>query len=1074
MKKHLKYIFLLLLLNVISSYSQFYNGSNLTFGKNRVQYQKHNWVFYRGDRCDVYFYPQGKLIAQYVLKYAEEEIDILERHFGIALENKIQFLIFVNFSDFKESNIGLLSDEANNVGGQTNIISNKVILYFDRGYQEFNNSIKSGIASLFINELINGSSYLSQMRTSTLSNIPSWFQKGLVSFYYSNWDTKIDNEVRDLFTNNSFSKFNTFENDQSRIAGHAIWNYIAEKYSKNSIPSIISNYKSFRNIDRAFLYALGTNFSSILEDCSEYYINKYEIDLKREMPSNSLISKPKKNILYSHSTISNDGNSYVWTTNEMGQIKIWYKNQEMKKPKRIFKKNHKIDDNPDNSFPLINFNPNDETITFIIEEQGKHFIYNYDINTKKKSKNEVFKIDKITSFSYSHDGKLIVFSGVKDGKSDIFVYNLITRAYNPITNDIYDDFSPQFIDNSSKIIFSSNRANDTLNAKNNISREVLTSKYNLFLYNYKTKEGVLSRITNTKEAIEIYPQEINDNRFVFLSDENGIFNRYVGEFDSIMSHVDTTIHYRFFTRKAPLTDYRTSILEHSFNNKTEKYLDIILDNSINRILINSETSNQYNFQKTITDASFKINYDFKNKSIILDTLKNKIKKNPQKRLQSVKLIDAYNDAPDVVKKSGFQNFFVIQDTAKEILDNHTLTPQQLERNYFTQYSISKIVTQFDFSFLNTSYQQFSGGTNPIYLNAGFNALFLVSTQDLFEDHRITGGFRLTSSISDMEFLFSYEKLDKRIDRQIVFHRQQFKNYYDYYAEKKLSNSLYYILKYPFNNVNALKGTIIGRFDKSILLSTEDITLKEPNYYAYWSGLKIEWIFDNSRKLAENIYQGTKAKVFGEYYQSVEDKNINLFVLGADARYYYKIHKTFIWANRIAGSTSFGKNKLIYYMGGVDNWLFAKFNENINVATDQNYTFQTLATNMRGFIQNIRNGNSFAVINSELRFPAIKYFYKKPLNNEFLNSFQIVAFADIGTAWTGPSPYSDKNSFFTQIIKSGPITVTLEKQTDPLVAGYGFGLRSKLLGYFIRADWAWGVEDLNIQPRVFYLSLNLDF
>jgi len=176
MKKHLKYIFLLLLLNVISSYSQFYNGSNLTFGKNRVQYQKHNWVFYRGDRCDVYFYPQGKLIAQYVLKYAEEEIDILERHFGIALENKIQFLIFVNFSDFKESNIGLLSDEANNVGGQTNIISNKVILYFDRGYQEFNNSIKSGIASLFINELINGSSYLSQMRTSTLSNIPSWFQ----------------------------------------------------------------------------------------------------------------------------------------------------------------------------------------------------------------------------------------------------------------------------------------------------------------------------------------------------------------------------------------------------------------------------------------------------------------------------------------------------------------------------------------------------------------------------------------------------------------------------------------------------------------------------------------------------------------------------------------------------------------------------------------------------------------------------------------------------------------------------------------------------------------------------------
>ena len=113
------------------------------------------------------------------------------------------------------------------------------------------------------------------------------------------------------------------------------------------------------------------------------------------------------------------------------------------------------------------------------------------------------------------------------------------------------------------------------------------------------------------------------------------------------------------------------------------------------------------------------------------------------------------------------------------------------------------------------------------------------------------------------------------------------------------------------------------------------------------------------------------------------------------------------------STSFGKNRLIYYMGGIDNWWFAEFNEEINVDTTINYTYQTLATNMRGFTQNIRNGTSFFVLNSELRFSIIRFLVKKPLKNDFLNSFQVVAFGDIGTAWTGLTPYSEDNSLLRE-------------------------------------------------------------
>lgn len=79
----------------------------------------------------------------------------------------------------------------------------------------------------------------------------------------------------------------------------------------------------------------------------------------------------------------------------------------------------------------------------------------------------------------------------------------------------------------------------------------------------------------------------------------------------------------------------------------------------------------------------------------------------------------------------------------------------------------------------------------------------------------------------------------------------------------------------------------------------------------------------------------------------------------------------------------------------------------NTSTGVNYAFQALATNMRGFKQNIRSGNSFAVINSEIRWPVFSYLLNRPIKSEFINNFQLVPFFDVGTAWIGPDPYSKR-------------------------------------------------------------------
>jgi hypothetical protein len=402
----------------------------------------------------------------------------------------------------------------------------------------------------------------------------------------------------------------------------------------------------------------------------------------------------------------------------------------------------------------------------------------------------------------------------------------------------------------------------------------------------------------------------------------------------------------------------------------------------------------------------------------------------------------------------------------------------LIRIYETSFYNNYIATQIDFSFLNNSYQVYSGGAP--YFNPGVNLLTRFGTVDLFEDYRITGGFRFAGNFDSNEYLFSIENLKGKFDKQAIYHRMVYYSADDSSLFKTYTHDIYFSLAKPISPVLAVKGTLSYRYDRHVFLAYDIPTLNYEDKNDHWASVKGEVIFDNTRKRAVNIYYGTRFKIFGEYYRELTKTKSDMIVLGVDFRKYIRIHRELIWANRFAASTSFGPTKLLYYLGGVDNWMgywfnkYPMFDQSIPVTPNVNYGFQTLATNMRGFIQNVRNGNSFFVINSEIRWPVIRYLAGHPLRSNFLNSLQVVGFADVGSAWSGPSPWSSVNGYDTQIITSGPVTVSLDSNKNPIVEGFGVGGRAQLLGYFIRADWAWGLENNYILPRIFYLSFSLDF
>ena len=100
---------------------------------------------------------------------------------------------------------------------------------------------------------------------------------------------------------------------------------------------------------------------------------------------------------------------------------------------------------------------------------------------------------------------------------------------------------PSFVTFPSKtgIIYSSNRPSGT--AANGDTVIPSNNHYNIFLVDNwnKSEFKQISQLTHLKYGNARYPTQYNNFHFTFISDENGINNRYAGFFTTQRAGVDT-------------------------------------------------------------------------------------------------------------------------------------------------------------------------------------------------------------------------------------------------------------------------------------------------------------------------------------------------------------------------------------------------------------------------------------------------------------------------------------------------------------------------------------------------------
>ncbi len=1067
-----------ILLSILSVQGQFYSGSQQEYGKNRVQYQEFLWQQYRFQDMEVFFYKEGRDLARYTAQAATRHLADLEREFDFAIDERLQFIVYNSLTDFRQSNIGLAGFGGdNNIGGATRIVGTKIFVYFEGDHQLLDRQIRSGIAHVIIDQMMFGGNWRDMVRSSTFMSLPEWYTDGIISYHSHPWDAELNNRIRDGILSGRYDKLNRLTGDDPRYAGHAIWKYVADVYGPGVIPNILYMTRVSRNIENGFLFVLGVSLRTLTEECFAYYRERFKEEdrFREDVTLEKIPIKTRKRRVYSEFKQSPDGRYYAWVTNELGQYKVWVHEIASGKTRKIIKGEKKLERIVDRSFPKLAWHPSSGALTYTVERKGQLSLRTYTLDDKKTSTRPVFMLEKIMSMDYAPDGRTMVFSGVWDGRTDLYLYHVIGNRQERLTDDQFDDLDPAFVDDGRRIIFASDRHDDTLRTHTDVA--LVNGTKDIFLFDLETRSPILTRLTNTPMVNELQPMQYDSMNYAFLSERDGIRNRYLVRYDSVVSHIDTAIHYRYFTVEEQLTDLRRSLLEHDVKARRGRLTQLQFKDGRYHFYAGRTQSDRMVSADPVIQQEPTLR-DPANGTSTTDDLTPVVKVPPQvPRPKGEDAVDIRNyvfsdevggeKPPPPTTRPGTEPVAVV--AAGDTTARQPFTyPEQ--RNYNLNFTIDEVVTQVDNSYSNYFYQPFTG---PNALNPGLSGLTRMSVSDLFEDHRIIGGFRLALDLNNNDYLLAWENLTKRLDKRIMFQRQAYQGLTQTGVLKVHTHNVRYQLSWPFSELASIRGSVMYRNDRYVLQAIDNLSLAARNFNDHMVGGKLEWIYDSSLPRGLNLWTGWKLKVFGEYYQHPDERQSDMQVVGLDFRHSLQVHRELIWVNRLAGAGSMGNRKIVHFLGGVDNWLFQRVDPSIPIDYDQNYYFQTMSVPMRGFYYNARNGSSFGVLNSELRVPIVRYLANRPVRSDFFNHLQLTAFGDLGSAWTGLHPYSEDNTFNQVTLDRGPLTIRLTNQREPVVYGYGFGVRTRLLGYFVRADWAWGVDDGVVLPRVFYFSLSLD-
>ena len=1028
MRPTIKCLLVLFMVNFCTGLvAQDFYPSQRSFEKTRIQYQKFVWHFFSSQNFEVYYFGKNENLARTTIQFAESDFQKITQLLSYTPFQKTKIFVYPSQSELLQSNSGISLNSPNEVESE-NLSKFRFEISFSEDLSNFRKNLVKEISKVYVHDMLYGGSIRDVLQNSLLLSLPEWYLSGISAFVAFGDSPEMNQYMYQVVSSNKVRKPSLARGKEAELLGQSIWNYIAKTYGKQPVGNILNLTRIIRNDQSSISSTLRRPYAKFLKEWYEFYLSEskqYEVNTVSTLAPTELIQKElNRGEVLRDFKVSSDGIWLAYVIDESGKYQINLMNLKTKKTNEIFKTGLKDPLRISNGRGPLVYWSKTNSLSILYQNEGKSWLQTFSPLTDKRNSIRMEAKKSLgdwqfLDFELSSNAQRMLARTLRNGQVDVGIYDLKRNRFSPITQDIYDESEAHWVGNTGDVFYVSDRYEDTL--QNILAKEGIKS-----LYKWKADEpSKVQRVFSHKG--EYFNVRAISDSLIYL-----LVKQYSGN-ELVAYHINSDT-FSFTPIRAGTWDrfdwVKDKIVFKSRDNLTDKLqflpTDVVtkLQTSLWVPTLDNNPNSDLTFQDSVVDSSLNQNLSAR------DRRNAELKRARLERQAGLRL---RKEPGKLMGPIEYQNSFVINNS------------------------------------------EGSFRVDPV---RGLGYSFEVKMNDLLENHLVRTGIFVTSNLKNTDLWGEYAYLAKKIDWFARFDRKVLDQLTETYSQKIRFNRFEVKAVYPFDLSNkiSLSGIFTSNraFDQYNLATPEDL--------ATYGGVKLEYTFDNTIHWAENLRTGFRMNASLENQLGLT-KGLGFTRFKLDARKYIKLSNTFFIASRISASHALGGAVPQTILGGMDNWLFinteSRNKENplgMQGIAQRDVFMSDFATSLRGFNMNKLSGNSHLLVNLELRIPLKSLLSSDFSKSRFINSFQFIGFTDIGSAWTGTNPFSRTNGFNTNVYGGGtnPFQATVTDFRNPFLFGYGVGARASLLGYFMKFDYAFGVDNGEVKTPITYLTFGYDF
>jgi Tol biopolymer transport system component len=446
------------------------------FGQNQVEYRHFRWRVLETEHFKIYYYPEEKVPLTDAARMAERSYTRLSRVLGHQFREKKPILLFASRQDFGQNNI--TGDLGEGVGGVTDASRQRMILPFTGDYESFQHVLTHEMVHQFQYDVFSHGRAGEDLQTLEQVNPPGWFMEGMAEYLSLGPNHPLTTMwIRDAVVNGNLPTIKQMTDDPDRYFpyryGEALWRYVGERWGDAAIGEILESVTT-AGIDRGFQREIGLTLDQLSDQWRESTRQEYLPKLAntqrvRDFATPLLTPKITGGNIFLSPVLSPDGKTIAFLSNgsvRKGEVFIDLYLGDARTGKRI-KRLVETTTNPKfEELRLLysqgGFSPDGSHFAFTAQTGGRDVLSIVDVHTGKVKQLTDIPLDGVLNPAYSPDGKQIVFEGLSQGVTDLYVSDTDGKNLRHLTQDRYGDLQPAWSPDGTRIAFASDRGTTNL------------------------------------------------------------------------------------------------------------------------------------------------------------------------------------------------------------------------------------------------------------------------------------------------------------------------------------------------------------------------------------------------------------------------------------------------------------------------------------------------------------------------------------------------------------------------------------------------------------------------------------